>query len=209
MKIRFVLPVFAALAFSSIANAQAAAPAKIGVISVQEAIASTQEGKAKAAELSTQFAPRQNELSSISKKIDDLNTQLRAGDSTLSDDAKAHIQTQITQLQQSYQRKGQDLQDDQQAAEQDVIEQIGRKLEVVLDKYAKDNGYAVILDVSSQQTSVFWAADAVNVTPQIIQLYDQANPAKAPAASTAPSSSAPRSTPPRPAGGTGATPKPQ
>lgn len=204
MKIRFALPLFAALAFSSVAGAQAAAPTKIGVISVQEAIASTQEGKAKAAELGTQFAPRNNELSTISKKIDDLNTQLRTGANTLSADAQNRIQSQISQYQQSLQRKGQDLQADQQAAEQDVIEEIGRKMEAILDKYAKDNGYAVVLDVSSQQTSVFWAADAVNITPQIIQLYDQANPANAPAAS---SSTAPKSTPstPRPGAGSSTT----
>jgi outer membrane protein len=201
MKIRFALPVFAALAVSSIAVAQGAGPAtKIATINVSQAIASTAEGKADAAQLQSQFAPRTTELQNISKQIDDLTTKARTGANTLSDDEKARIQAQINQLQQSGQRKQQDLNEDQQAAEQDMIETIGRKLEGVLSKYAADNGYAVVLDVGSQQTSVFWSAPSSDITQQVITLYDAANPVKGGAA---PSSSAPRSTTPstpRPAG---------
>ncbi|HXA56125.1 MAG TPA: OmpH family outer membrane protein [Candidatus Acidoferrum sp.] len=205
MKIRFVLPVFAALAVSSIAGAQAAGPAtKIATINVSQAIASTAEGKADAAQLQSQFAPRTTELQNISKQIDDLTGKLRTGENTLNDEEKTRLQAQINQLQQSGQRKQQDLSDDQQAAEQDLIETIGRKLEVVLNKYATENGYAVVLDVGSQQTSVFWSAPTVDITQQVISLYDAANPVKAGGA--APSSSAPRTTPSTPRPSTPATP---
>ena len=205
MKIRFVLPVFAALAVSSIAGAQAAGPAtKIATINVSQAIASTAEGKADAAQLQSQFAPRTSELQTISKQIDDLTGKLRTGENTLNDEEKTRLQAQINQLQQSGQRKQQDLTDDQQAAEQDLIETIGRKLEVVLNKYATENGYAVVLDVGSQQTSVFWSAPTVDITQQVISLYDAANPVKGGGA--APSSSAPRTTPSTSRPSTPATP---
>jgi outer membrane protein len=64
----------------------------------------------------------------------------------------------------------------------------------VLTKYSTQNGYAVILDTSSQQTPVIYAANQVDVTQDIIRLYDQAYPVKE-------ASAAPRSTTP-------ATPKP-
>jgi outer membrane protein len=210
MKIRFVLPVFAALAIASIAGAQGAGPAtKIATINVSQAIASTAEGKADAAQLQSQFAPRTAELQNISKQIDDDTNKLRTGANTLSDEEKARIQAQITQLQQSGQRKQQDLNEDQQAAEQDMIETIGRKLEGVLNKYATENGYSIVLDVGSQQTSVFWSAQNADITQQVISLYDAQNPVKG-GASAAPSSSTPHTTTPstpRPSGGTSTTPK--
>jgi len=201
MKIRFVVPVFAALAFASIAGAQAAArsadagPNKIAVIDFQGAIAGTAEGKADAAELQSEFAPRQNELGNISKQIDDIQTKLRAGQNTLSDEEKAHMQNQINELTQSGQRKQQDLQDDENAREQDLVQSIGSKMLPLVQKYAQENGYGVVLDGTAQQSIVVWAADSANITQPIVSLYDSTYPVKS--SSSAPSST-PRSTPSRP-----------
>jgi outer membrane protein len=201
MKIRFVVPVFAALTFASLAGAQAAArpadagPNKVAVIDFQGAIAGTAEGKADAAELQSEFAPRQTELTNISKQIDDIQTKLRAGQNTLSDEEKAHMQSQISELTQSGQRKQQDLQDDENAREQDLVQSIGSKMIQVVDKYAKENGYTMVLDGGSQQSIVVWASDSVNITQPIVSLYDATYPVKS--SGSAPSST-PRSTPSRP-----------
>jgi outer membrane protein len=70
---------------------------------------------------------------------------------------------------------------------------------VVLDKYAKENGYIVILNVSDQQTPVLWAnPQAADLTPKIIELYNKESGVPAPAAASAPA-------PTRPTTGTGAT----
>ncbi|HTZ75178.1 MAG TPA: OmpH family outer membrane protein [Candidatus Aquilonibacter sp.] len=201
MKIRFVVPVFAALTLASIAGAQAAARSaeagsnKIAVIDFQGAIAGTAEGKADAAELQSEFAPRQTELTNISKQIDDIQTKLRAGQNTLSDEEKAHMQNEINELTQSGQRKQQDLQDDENAREQDLVQAIGSKMLPLVQKYAQENGYGVVLDGTAQQSIVVWAADSVNITQPIVSLYDSTYPVKAPG--TAPSST-PRSTPSHP-----------
>ncbi len=204
LKMRFVVPVFAALALSSIAAAQTASkaadvPAKVGVIDFQGAIAGTAEGKKDAAQLQGEFAPRQNELAGISKQIDDLNTKLRTGQNTLSDDEKARIQTQINQLTQSGQRKQQDLSDDMNAREQDFVQEIGSKMVQVVDKYAKENGYSVIIDGGSQSSTVVWAAPQVNITEPIISLYDSTYPVKT-SSTSAPSSTTPHTTRPSGAG---------
>ncbi len=49
----------------------------------------------------------------------------------------------------------------------------------VLNKYSKENGYSIILDTSSQQTPVLYAANQIDVTQDIIRLYDQSYPVKA------------------------------
>jgi outer membrane protein len=207
MKIQAVVPVIAALLMTPAVWAQAAAPAaaagKVGVINIQAAIASTAEGKQAAAELQSQFTPRMNELQNLQKQIEDVRNRLQAGQSTLSDEEKARLQREGDTLTRTYQRKQQELQDDTNDAQQDVVNRIGRKLVDILNKYSKDNGYAIVLDDSSQQTPVIYAANQIDVTQDIIRLFDQSYPVKNAGATTP---TAPR-TAPKPAPGTPAAPK--
>src|SRR6202050_5251528 len=199
MKIRFGIPAMAALLMLPAVWAQSngAAAVKVGVISVSAAIQSSAEGKQAAAELQSQFAPRQTELDNLRKQIEDLQTRLRTTSNTLSDEEKARLAREGDQLTRSYQRKQQESQDDYTEAEREVVDRIGRKMIDVLDKYSKDNGYSVILDTSAQNTPVIYAANTIDVTQDIIKLFDQSYPVKNPAACTRPA--AQRSTTPRPA----------
>src|ERR1700739_2229388 len=184
----------------------AAAPTvtKVGVINVQVAITSTSEGKQAAAELQSQFAPRQSELDNLRRQVEDIQTRLRTGASTLSDDEKARLAREGDQLSRQFQRKQQDSQDDFNEAQREIVDRIGRKMIDVLDKYSKENGYGVIFDTSAQNTPVVYAANQIDVTQEIIRLYDQNYPVKAGAAK---SSAPPRSAAPKPAPATPGQPK--
>lgn len=189
MKIRTVVPVVAALLMAPAMWAQAAAtsaaPNKVGIINIQAAIGSTAEGKQALAELRSKFEPRQAQLQQIQKQIQDVQSRLQTGQTTLSNDEIMRLRDRGTRLTRTLQRKRQDLQDDESDAQQDAINRIGRKMMAVLDKYAKEHGYSVILDTSSQQTPVIYASNRVDLTEEIIHLYDQAYPVKA-AAKAAP-----------------------
>lgn len=206
MKMRAVVTVVAGLLMTPAVWAQAAPAAqaggKVGVINIQAAIASSAEGKQAAAELQSQFAPRMNELQNLQKQIEELRNRLQTGQSTLSDEEKARLTREGDQSTRTYQRKQQELQDDTNEAQQDVVNRIGRKLVDILNKYSKENGYSIVLDDSSQQTPVIYAANQIDVTQDIIRLYDQSYPVKNPTGATA----TPRATP-RPAPATPATPK--
>jgi len=206
MKIRFAAAAFAALMVLPASWAQAAAPAsgtsKIGVLNVQLAIASTAEGKQDATQLQAQFAPRQAELETLSKQIEDIRTRLRTASSTLSDDERARLALEGDQKSRTLQRKQQELQDDGQEAQREVFDSIGRKMVTVLDSYAKQNGYGMIIDSSSQSSTVVYADPQTDISQDIIRLYDQANPVKA---GSAPAASAPAH---RPAASPGQPKKP-
>jgi outer membrane protein len=205
MKLRMILAVSAAMLLTPAAWSQtsaAGAPLKFGVINVQAAIQSTAEGKLAGAELQSQFSPRQTELQNMQKQITDDEARLRTGQATLSDDEKARLSREYDTMNRSFQRKTQDAQDDFNQAQQDVLNRIGRKLIEVIERYSKDNGFGIILDTSSQQTPVMYAANTIDITQEIVRLYDQSYPVKA--STTAP----PNAATPRPAPGTPATPKP-
>ncbi|MFZ3200099.1 MAG: OmpH family outer membrane protein [Candidatus Acidiferrales bacterium] len=187
MKIRLAFLVLGALlttpalwAQSSGAGAASApSPSKVGVINMQAAISGTAEGKQAVAELQSQFAPRYTELQDMQKQINDLQSRLQAGQTTLSDDEKARLARQGDQLSRTYQRKQQELQDDSNDAQQDIVNSIGRKVVELLDTYSRQNGYAVIIDTSSQQSPVMFSANQIDVTQEVIALYDKNYPLKA------------------------------
>jgi outer membrane protein len=214
MKMRLALSALAALltmpaVWAQAGGAPAGGPTKVGVINVQVAITSTAEGKQAAAELQSKFAPRQTDLDNMRKQLDDLQTRLRTGQTTLSDDEKARLAREGDIMTRTYQRKQQEAQDDFNDEQQDVVNRIGRKMMAILDKYSKDNNYAVIFDTSAQQTPVVYAANTIDVTQDIIRLYDQGNPVKGGAPAASSPGPAPRpAAPPKPAT-PAPTPKPQ
>jgi len=187
MKRKYVLVALGALMAVSLASGQtqqaqqpggaasAAAGTKIGVISIRGAIVNTAEGKQAQAELQSQFTPRQTELENLRKQGQDLQKRLQDGERTLNDEEKNRLARQIQRLAQMIQRKEEDIREDLANAENDVVDRIGSKMMEVINRYARENGYAVILDVSGQG-NVIYASNTVDITQDIIRLYDQAHP---------------------------------
>jgi len=166
-------------AHAQAAPATAAATEKVGVLSIRQAIASTAEGKQASAELQSQFAARQTELDGLNKQINDLRQRLQNGQNTLSQEEQGRLTRQGEALAKQLQRKQEDFQEDVNSAQQDVIDKIGRKMMDVLDRYARENGYSAVFDTSAQTSPILYASNKVDLTQEIIKLYDQAYPVKA------------------------------
>ncbi|MGB6484875.1 MAG: OmpH family outer membrane protein [Candidatus Acidiferrales bacterium] len=185
MKVRYSLvTVFAVLLAIPAAWAQTGASAdapaeKVAVISLQEAITSTAEGKQASQQLTAQFAPRVTELQNIQRQLQDIQQRLQAGANTLSAEESTRLERQGAELQRKGQREQQDLTDDRNDASQDAINHIGQRMIPILNKYAKQNGYGVVFDDSATNTPVVYRADQTDITQQIIKLYDEAYPVKA------------------------------
>lgn len=157
---------------------QAEGATRVAILNVRGAIVSTAEGKQASAELQSQFAPRTNELENLRKQVQDLQKRLADGERTLSDDEKNRLARQIDSLSRQFQRKQESLQEDLNEAQNEVIERIGQKMMDVLDRYVRENGIGVVLDVSAQTTPVVYASPTINITQDVVRLYDQANPVR-------------------------------
>jgi len=168
------------------AAAGSAASSKVGVISIRQAIVTTAEGKVASAELQSQFASRQNEIENLNKQISDLQQRLQAGATSSARKKKPALGSRGSGSRSGSDRMNTEYQEDVNAAQADVIDRIGRKMVDVLDRYARENGYSVVLDSSAQSTPILYASTQIDVTQDIVRLYDQAYPVKAAAAATQP-----------------------
>ena len=206
---------FTSVAVAQAATAPASAPAantpaptstaKVGIVSIQDAIFATNEGKKEADALNQKFSPKQAELKNQNDEVESLKKQLQAqGDKLSEEERGARVRT-IETKQKSLQRNMEDAQNEYQQATQEVLNRIGTKMMTVLENYAKANGYAMVLDVSNPQTPVLWASPGSNITKELVDAYNAANPVAAPAAPKPAAAAKPPLSAPRPAAGS--TPK--
>ena len=177
------------------APAATSAPTKVGIINITAAILATKDGQKAAADLKAKFDPRKAALEKRQQDIQGLQDQLRKGAATMSDEAKARMERDIATNDRSLKNDADDLNTDVDQEQQKLMQEIWGKMNPIINQYATQNGYAVILDVSNQQGGVIYGAADINVTPDIIKLYDQAHPGTAAAPAAKPAAT----TPPKPA----------
>jgi outer membrane protein len=202
VKKQLLAVILGALAGATAAWGQAAggaAPTKIGIIEIQNALVSTKDGQKAMVEFQAKLAPRKQELEKKAADIRELQDKLQRGGAAMAETAKADLTRQIDQKTKLYNRDMQDAQDEADQEQRKIIDELSGKLTPVIDKYAQANGFAVILDVSSPQTPVMYASASVNITKDIIDMYDKTMPG---------ASSARPAAPPAPRPAVPAAPKP-
>ncbi|HZE25223.1 MAG TPA: OmpH family outer membrane protein [Blattabacteriaceae bacterium] len=184
---------------------------KVGIVSIQDAIANTNEGKKELEALQQKYAPRQAALQGQNDELENMKKQLQAqGDKLSEEERNSRVRT-ATEKQKTLQRSAEDFQNEVQQAEQEVLNRLGKKMLDVLEKYAKANGYAVVMDVSNPQTPVLYANPGTNITKSLVDAYNAESPVAAPAPK--PAATKPAATKPagaaatRPAASGAATPK--
>lgn len=192
-----------AVALAASAGAQTSAPpTKVGVIHIQNAIIGTKDGQKAAAELETKVAPKRKELESKQNAIAQLQDRLNKGRNTMSVEEREKLIRDIDQRTKSLNRDTEDAQAEMEQEQQKILQDLGQRIMAVIDKYARDNGYNLILDVSSPQTPVLYISSGIDITQEIVALYDKnapATPAAKPAAAAAPVTPAAKPAAPPPA----------
>ena len=167
------------------AGQTAGQPGKVAVIYFQGAIVGTKDGQKAAAELDSKAAPKRKELELKQNEVNSLQDQFNKGQNTLSDAAKNELYKNIELKKKVLQRDLEDAKEDVEQEQQRLLQQLAQKMTAVIERYAHDHGYSLVVDVSSPQSPVLFASTSIDITKDIIDLYDQStaalsNPAPAP-----------------------------
>lgn len=180
---------------------------KIAIILFQPAVAQTNEGQRDFAEVRKKYEPKQTQLKSQSDEVDTMKKQLQTQGSTLSDSERASRLKTIDEKEKSLQRSFEDAQNDFQSELNDTYQKLAEKVYEVMQAYAAQNGYTLVIDASPQQNQqplVLWAAQSTNITEPVIAAYNQKSgvPAPPPSPAGTKPSGAGTTAPSRPAGTT-------
>lgn len=180
------------------------APTKVAIINIQSAILATKDGGVAREALRVKFESRSKELEGRMAEINRKRETLQKAANTLSAEARDKQTREVEDLQKKYQWDAEDFQSDVQQEEQKLVGEIGNRMISIIDEFAKGQNFALVLDVSSQQSPILWAASGIEITRDIVELYDKKNAAGAaaatPAAKPATPTAAPAAAPKKPAG---------
>jgi outer membrane protein len=154
----------------------------------QGVVAQTNEGQRNFAEIRKKYEPKQAQLKQQSDEIDNLKKQLQTAGATLSDTERASRLKTIDDKEKSLQRTGEDAQNDFQQEIQQAYASLAEKVFGVVQTYATQNGYTLVVDASQQQSPVLWANPSTDISAAIVQAYNAKSgvPAPTPSAPSAP-----------------------
>lgn len=179
---------------------------KVGTIDMETAIFLSNEGQRDFDALSKKLEPKQNELKGRNDDIENLKKQLNTQGDKLNEEAKNNLTKQIETKQKALERDYQDFQEDSRNQENELAQRILQKMLPIFADYAKNNGFALIVDTSRSNQwpngAVMWNGGGLDITKIIVDAYNAksgvAAPAK-PAGGTRPAGSGAAAKPAAPA----------
>lgn len=189
---RFALGIVAVLAGSAAAFGQAQ---KVAVLDMQSALVSTKDGQKAVNDLRSKYGPKDQELQKRQQELQAKQEQLKKGQNTMSDAAKASLERDIESLGRTLQRDSDDAKQDMEQDQQRMIQELGQKMMQVINKYSEDNHISLVFDVSGQPNNILFAATAMDITRDVVTLYDKAATVTPPPAPPSKPTSSPAPTP--------------
>jgi outer membrane protein len=176
------------------AAAAPAGPVKVAVIAFQAAVGQTNEFQRDFADLQKKYEPKRTQLKTMADEIDGLEKQLQAQSSTLSEADRASKTKAVEEKKKQAQRVAEDAQNDLTQEMNEVYNKVATKVFDVLNEYAKQQGFTLVVDGSaSQQQSpvVLYASPSTDISKAIVDAYNlksgvPAPPPQAPDAPAAP-----------------------
>jgi outer membrane protein len=146
---------------------------KVAVIEIQAAIFQTKDGQKALADLQTKFNPKKTEFERRRAEVAAIQEQYTKGANTLNEEKRAGLMRDIDAKTKALNRDTDDANQDLEAENQKIMNDLGAKMLQVINKYSTDKGYVLVLDVSAQTTPVIFASNTIDITRDVIDLYDK------------------------------------
>jgi len=140
-----VLIVLAVLVVPMAAQAQG----KIGIINLDDALSNSSAGKSALSGLKSRFESREKSLAAQGDELKKMQDELQKKSVALSQDAMKSKTAEFEGKARKYLEDRNKLQQEEQQAQQGVLQPLLNRLQKVVSEYAGKNGYTVILEARS------------------------------------------------------------
>jgi len=146
---------------------------KIGVVDMQRAIQSVNQGKKAKANLEKEFNKKKVELEAEEKSIVSLRDEYQKKSLVMNEQTRSKKQAELQQKFMAYQQKVMESQKMIQEREAQLTQPIIEKMKGVIDAKAKEKGYTTVLEKSSNIVLYSQAGD--DLTDEVIADFNKAN----------------------------------
>jgi outer membrane protein len=163
-----LLAMGALLAFATAAKDDEAT--KLGVVDVDQAISSTEEGKAAREELGRKQREAEAEIVPLYERFKGQRDDLESKKFVLSEDALYQKQLDLMETQNQIQNKEKELEGRLKVDRQRLLGPLTVKLREIIDAVGKDEGFTLIIGRGTP--GVLYTREALDITDLVIEKYN-------------------------------------
>ncbi len=173
VSLSLVLGLSAALSSFSSAGAAETPMARIGIVDMQRALQTVEEGKKAKSQLEKEFNSKKTQLQNEENAIKKMGEEFKKQVALLSDDARMKKQQEIQERIMRHQEMVARSQQEIQQKEQQLIEPLVRKLRATIGEIAKNKGISTVLE--KNDNTVLFYQDKDELTDEVISTYSKAS----------------------------------
>jgi outer membrane protein len=155
-------------------NAWAEDQLRIGVLDIQRCITESNEGKRISSSLQKDLEAMQQRYNEAQQELSELQEEIEKQSLMLSLDAKENKQKEYNKKLRDLNYLAQDLNEEASKAEDDAKKKILMELEVIVQGVALKQNLDLILEKLS--SGVLFYTDALDITDQVIEEFNEARP---------------------------------
>lgn len=146
-------------------------PVRIGVVDIDQAISSTDEGKAAREEFARKQREAEAKIQPMVERYRELEEDLKAKKFVLSDDALYQKQLDLAEMRNQIQNKMKELEGQLQVDQKRLEGPLTKKLVEIIEEAGKSRGFTLILRRGAP--GVLYSREALDITDVIIEKYNQ------------------------------------
>ena len=163
-----LLALAALLVWGTAANDE---PVKIGVVDIDQAISSTDEGKAAREEFARKQREAESKIQPLVERYRELEEDLKAKKFVLSDEALFQKQLDLAEMRNQIQNKMKELEGQLQVDQKRLEGPLTKKLVGIIEDAGKDRGFTMILRRGAP--GFLYTREALDITDLIIEKYNK------------------------------------
>jgi outer membrane protein len=158
---------------SAVSSAQAL---KIGFVNFGRLLEESPQAKAAQAALEAEFLPRQRDVAAQRKTLQEKAEKLQKEAAVMAEADRVRTEREVRDLELNVSRRFNELQEDLNLRRNEEVGRMQRALLQEVQAYARANGYQLVVS-----EGVLFAAEGVDITPQVVAAIKAKAPAAAPA----------------------------
>lgn len=143
----------------------------IGVVDLDQAITSTNEGRAAREEFERKKRQAENKLIPLLEQYQEGMKEFEAKKFVLSDDARFQTQLDMAELQNQIENQRKEIQGQLQVDRERLIAPLRNKLVKIVEEVGRDEGFSLILH--RQSPGIMYSKEALDVTELIIKKFNK------------------------------------
>jgi len=171
MKAQKAIVALGALALLVVGTAAQDEPIKIGVVDLDQAIGSTEDGKAAREEMARKQREAEAQVKPLYDRYQALDEDLKAKKFVLSDESLFQKQLDLAEIRNQIENKAKEIEGQLKVDKYRIQEPLLNKLRTIINDIGREEGFTLILQRGA--AGVIYSREALDITDLIIAKYNK------------------------------------